>query len=41
VTGWLVDLTGSYNAPFILTAAVGGVGVLVFFAYGSGERQIE
>lgn len=41
VTGWLVDLTGSYNAPFTLTATVGGVGALVYYAYGSGERQIE
>jgi MFS transporter, ACS family, solute carrier family 17 (sodium-dependent inorganic phosphate cotransporter), other len=41
VTGWLVDLTGSYNAPFLLTAAVGGVGAVVYFFLGSGERQIE
>jgi ACS family sodium-dependent inorganic phosphate cotransporter len=41
VTGWLVDLTGSYNAPFILTAAIGGIGALVYLAYGSGERLIE
>ena len=41
VTGWLVDLTGSYNAPFVLTAAVGGLGAIVYLAFGSGERHIE
>jgi len=41
VTGWLVDVTGSYRAPFLLTAAVGGVGALVYLVYASGEREIE
>ena len=41
ITGWLVDVTGSYNAPFILTAAVGLAGALVYLVYGSGERHIE
>jgi ACS family sodium-dependent inorganic phosphate cotransporter len=41
VTGWLIDRTGSYNAPFFLTAAVGLVGALVYLIYASGTRQIE
>jgi ACS family sodium-dependent inorganic phosphate cotransporter len=41
ITGWLVDLTGSYRAPFLLTAVVGGVGAVVYLAYASGERQID
>ena len=41
VTGWLVDRTGSFNAPFILTAAIGGLGALVFLAFGSGEKKID
>jgi ACS family sodium-dependent inorganic phosphate cotransporter len=41
VTGWLIDRTGSYAAPFILTAAVAVVGALVFLKFGSGERQID
>lgn len=41
VTGWLVERTGSYNAPFILTAAVAVAGALVFLRYGSGERMVE
>jgi ACS family sodium-dependent inorganic phosphate cotransporter len=30
VTGWLVDLTGTYSAAFVLTAAVSVAGALVF-----------
>jgi ACS family sodium-dependent inorganic phosphate cotransporter len=41
VTGWLIDRTGSYNAPFFLTAAVGLVGVVVYALFASGEREIE
>lgn len=41
VTGWLVERTGSYTAPFLLTAAVAVVGALVFLAFGSGERQVD
>lgn len=41
VTGWLIDRTGSYNAPFFLTAAVGLVGALVYLIYASGTRQID
>ena len=41
VTGWLVDRTGNFNAPLILTAVVGGVGAVVYLAFASGERKIE
>ena len=41
VTGWLVDRTGNFNAPLILTAVVGGVGAVVYLAIGSGERKVE
>ncbi|MFO1394618.1 MAG: ACS family MFS transporter [Steroidobacteraceae bacterium] len=30
VTGWLLDLTGSYSAIFVLTAAVCGLGALAY-----------
>lgn len=40
ITGWLVDRTGSFNAPIVLTAMVGGIGIIVFLAFGSGKRQI-
>jgi ACS family sodium-dependent inorganic phosphate cotransporter len=30
LTGWLVDLTGTYSAAFVLTAAISGAGALVY-----------
>ena len=41
VTGWLVQRTGTYSAPFVVTAAVAVVGALVFLKFGSGRRQID
>ena len=41
VTGWLVDRTGSFGAPFLLTAAVCMVAAVAFLLLGSGERQID
>lgn len=41
VTGWLVDRTGSFDAPLVLTAAVSLVGAVVYLAIGSGERKVE
>jgi ACS family sodium-dependent inorganic phosphate cotransporter len=41
VTGWLIDKTGNFNAPFLLTAGVGYAGALVMLAWGSGEKQVE
>jgi ACS family sodium-dependent inorganic phosphate cotransporter len=41
ITGWLIDRTHSYNAPFFLTAAVGLAGAIVYFVFASGEREIE
>ena len=41
VTGWLVERTGAYSAPFVVAAAVAVVGALVFLRFGSGRRQID
>jgi len=41
LTGWLVDHTGSFAAPFFVTAGVSLFGALVFLVFASGERQIE
>lgn len=41
VTGWLVQRTGSYSAPFAVTAAVAVLGAVVFLKFGSGRRQID
>lgn len=41
VTGWLVERTGSYTAPFIVTAIVAAAGAAVFLKFGSGDKLIE
>jgi ACS family sodium-dependent inorganic phosphate cotransporter len=41
ITGWLIDRTGSYNAPFFLTAAVALIGAVVYLVYASGVREVE
>ena len=40
-TGWLVDHTGSFAVPFFVTGAVALLGIVVFLAFGSGERKID
>jgi ACS family sodium-dependent inorganic phosphate cotransporter len=41
VTGWLVQRTGGYTAPFVVTASVAIAGGVVFLAAGSGEQKID
>ena len=41
VTGWLIDLTGSFSAPFALAAAINLFGAIVWLAFGSGRRVVE
>ena len=41
LTGWLVDRTGDFGAPFFLTAGISLVGAIVFLIFGSGQRQID
>jgi len=41
VTGWLIERTGTYRAPFVLTAGIAVFGALVFLTFGSGRRQID
>ena len=41
ITGWLVDLTGSYDTPFLLAAAVSLAGTLAFALFGSAEPIVE
>jgi len=40
ITGWLVQHTGGYSAPFFLSAAVVTIGAFTFLRFGSGERRI-
>ena len=41
ITGWLVDSTGSFTAPFALAAAINIFGAIVWFAFGTGRRVID
>jgi MFS transporter, ACS family, solute carrier family 17 (sodium-dependent inorganic phosphate cotransporter), other len=41
ITGWLADRTGSFAAPFVLTAGLSLLGAVVFLILGSGERRID
>jgi ACS family sodium-dependent inorganic phosphate cotransporter len=41
ITGWLVERTGGYTAPFLVTAAISVVGAMVYLLMASGERQID
>ena len=41
ITGWLVDRTGTYTAPFVLTAAISLFGAVFYLVFGSGKLQIE
>lgn len=37
VTGWLVDVTGGYDAAFLLTAGLAMAGALVYLRYASAD----
>jgi len=41
VTGWLVDRTGTFVAPFVLTAGIALAGAVFYLIFGSGRREIE
>jgi ACS family sodium-dependent inorganic phosphate cotransporter len=41
LTGWLLDRTGNFAAPFLLTAGLMVVGGIVYQWLGSGERRID
>lgn len=41
VTGWLVDVTGTYTAAFVLTAAVSVIGALGFLLLFDATRVVE
>jgi ACS family sodium-dependent inorganic phosphate cotransporter len=41
VTGWLVDRTGTFVAPFLLTAGISLFGAAFYLVFGSGEIQVD
>jgi len=40
-TGWLLDLTGSYTATFMVAAGVNVVGAAVWLIWGTGKQVID
>ena len=41
ITGWLVDLTGTYDAAFVLAAALNVSGAVVWLLWATSERVID
>jgi len=41
VTGWLLDLTGTYSAAFVLTAAVSALGALIYAVFFDATPLVE
>jgi len=41
VTGWLIDRTGSFAAPLMLSAAIALLGALIWLLFASGENLVE
>ena len=41
ITGWLLDVTGSYTSTFLLAAGVAMVGAITWLAWGTGEQVID
>jgi ACS family sodium-dependent inorganic phosphate cotransporter len=41
ITGWLVDRTGTFVAPFLLTAGISLFGAAFYLVFGSGKRLLE
>ena len=41
ITGWMVDVTGTYSAAFALAAAINIFGAIVWLGFATGERVID
>ncbi len=41
VSGWILDVTGSWALVFQVSAAVAAFGLIFYLVFGSGERQFE
>jgi len=39
VSGWILDVTGSWAMVFQVAAAVAAFGLIFYLIFGSGERQ--
>ena len=41
VTGWLVDMSGTFSTPFLLAAGINLFGAVVWLGFGTAERVID
>lgn len=41
VTGWMIDVTGSYDAPFLLGASVSIFGAVIYLIWGSAKSVVD
>jgi ACS family sodium-dependent inorganic phosphate cotransporter len=41
ITGWLIDVTGTYNAAFALAAGISVAATLAFVVFGSGRPLLQ
>ena len=41
LTGFLIDLTGTYNSVFVMVACVNVAGALIWALFASGERLVD
>lgn len=41
ITGWLLDLTGTYTATFLLAGGVAVIGAIAWAAWATGEKIID
>ncbi len=41
VTGWLVDMSGNFSAPFLLAAGINLFGAVVWLGFGTADRVVD
>ena len=41
ITGWLVDITGTYTAAFALAAGINIFGAIVWLLFGTARRVVD
>ena len=41
LTGYLLDVTGTYDSVFVMVAAINVIGALIWLVFSSGERLVE
>ena len=41
VTGWLVDMSGTFSAPFLIAAGINLFGAVVWLGFGTADRVVD